>query len=493
MIVLPILAAALPLLGSLAGVITSRARVAGAVAAAAGLGMLSLAIADAVLVIPGHPVGTSGSFIYVDSLSAFFAVTVAVVVFLSSVASLSYIAVEQRRGALSGTRVRIYFIIFGIFASAMMGSVETANLGLIWILVEAGALASVVLVPIEGRTEGLEAGWKYVIISSLGITMGLVGTLFIFYAATAIPGTAEQHLTWSFLVAHAAQLSPVGLRLGFLLAVIGYGTKAGLAPMHTWLPDAHSEAPSPGSAMLSGALLNVGMYAIIRIIAIVNRRFGSGYASHVMLAFGFLSIAVAAVFIIHQRDFKKMFAFSSVEHMGLIAVGLGFGGVLCVYGALLHSLNHSICKSILFFTGGTLVLSFGGTRQTDRISGALTSLPLTGGALILCSLAILGSPPFGLFISEFTIVRAGLSSAYPALVALLLVLLVVVFIGFLWSTSQMAVGPGRPGVRSPYVGWLERLAAASPLVLGLCSLLLLGLWVPTWINALLMHAVAAVR
>jgi hydrogenase-4 component F len=235
------------------------------------------------------------------------------------------------------------------------------------------------------------------------------------------------------------------------------------------------------------------MYAIIRIIAIVNRRFGSGYASHVMLAFGFLSIAVAAVFIIHQRDFKKMFAFSSVEHMGLIAVGLGFGGVLGVYGALLHSLNHSICKSILFFTGGTLVLSFGGTRQSDRISGALTSLPLTGGALILCSLAILGSPPFGLFISEFTIVRAGLSSAYPALVALLLVLLVVVFIGFLWSTSQMAVGPGRPGVRSPYVGWLERLAAASPLVLGLCSLLLLGLWVPTWINALLMHAVAAVR
>ncbi|EQD44430.1 NADH/Ubiquinone/plastoquinone (complex I), partial [mine drainage metagenome] len=165
-------------------------------------------------------------------------------------------------------RIRVYFVVFGLFATAMMGAVETANLGLLFILVEAATLASVVMVPIEGRTEGLEAGWKYVIISSLGITIALAGTLFVFYAATGLAGSPDQHLTWAYLVAHAHQLSPVGVRLGFLLAVVGYGTKVGLAPMHTWLPDAHSEAPSPASAMLSGALLNVGMYAIIRFVAI---------------------------------------------------------------------------------------------------------------------------------------------------------------------------------------------------------------------------------
>ncbi|MHB1525516.1 MAG: proton-conducting transporter transmembrane domain-containing protein [Candidatus Dormibacteria bacterium] len=492
MIALPILAAAAPLLGSVAGLATARARLAGLATIVGALLGLLMAVATAIVVIPGRPLASSGSFVYVDGLGAFFAITVAIVVFLASLGSFSYIATEQRRGVLSSRRIRVYFVVFGLFATAMMGAVETANLGLLFILVEAATLASVVMVPIEGRTEGLEAGWKYVIISSLGITIALAGTLFVFYAATGLAGSPDQHLTWAYLVAHAHQLSPVGVRLGFLLAVVGYGTKVGLAPMHTWLPDAHSEAPSPASAMLSGALLNVGMYAIIRFVAIANGRLGPAYASHVLLVFGFLSIAVGAFFMIHRRDFKRLFAYSSVEHMGIIAVGLGFGGVLGLYGALLHTLNHSVGKAVLFLTGGTLVLAYG-TRRTDRIGGALTSLPLTGGALLIGSLAIVGSPPFGLFISEFVIVRAGLSAAYPALVGLFLLLLVIVFIGFMHTTSGMAAGQPQAAVVSPYQGRAERWSAAAPLLLGLCGLLLLGLWIPGWLNTLLLHSVALIR
>lgn len=492
MILLPITTALAPLLGTAAGLLTARARLAGLLTIAGGAICLILSATTAAVVMFGRPIESVGSLVYVDGLGAFFALTIAVVILLSSLGSLSYLAVEQRAGALSPRRVRVYFAVFGLFATGMMASVETANLGLLFILVEAATLASVVLVPIEGRTSGLEAGWRYVVVSSMGITMALAGTLFVFYAATGLPGDPQDHLAWAFLVRHAASLGAVSLRLGFLLAVVGYGTKVGLVPMHTWLPDAHSEAPSPASAMLSGALLNVGMYAIIRFIAIANGRFGPAYASHVLLVFGFLSVVVGALFMVRRRDFKRLFAYSSVEHMGIIAIGLGFGGLLGVYGALLHALNHSIGKTLLFLTGGSVVLAYG-TRRSDHIGGVLTSLPVTGATLLLGSLAILGSPPFGLFISEFTIIRAGLAAADPALVGVFLLLLVVIFLGFFRTTSGMALGPAEPRVHSPYLGPLERWTAHAPVVLGLAALLLLGLWVPGWLNALLLRSVELVR
>ncbi|MGA9775627.1 MAG: proton-conducting transporter membrane subunit [Candidatus Dormiibacterota bacterium] len=489
---LPIVTALMPLLGTAVALATAGARRAGTGALVGAFASLGLGGVMAGVTMTGEPIASSGSFVYVDGLGAFFTLTVAVVITLASAGSLSYLAAEERRGALSPRRVRVYFIAFGVFATAMLGSVETANLGLLFILVEAATLASVVLVPIEGRTEGLEAGWKYVIISSLGITVALVGTLFIFYAATGLPGGAELHLSWPYLVAHARQLTPAALRLGFLLGVVGYGTKVGLAPMHTWLPDAHSEAPSPASAMLSGALLNVGMYAIIRLLAIANRGLGVQYGARVLLVFGFLSILVGALFMIRRRDFKRLFAYSSVEQMGVVAVGLGFGGVLGLYGALLHSLNHSIGKAVLFLTGGTLVLSYG-TRRADRIGGVLGRFPLTGAALLIGSLAILGTPPFGLFLSEFTIVRAGLAASQPVLVAVFLALLALVFIVFMSTTGRMALGPSSGTPASPYRGAVETIGAVAPPLLGLLALLVLGLWVPGWLNTLLLHSVSLVR
>ena len=356
MIALALIIVVLPLLPALAAAVTGRARTLGLISAAAGIGALALAIALAIDLSAGHPVQALSGFIYLDPLSGFFLATIALVVALSSFGSAAYLRAEEERGELSSFQVRLYFIFFALFASMMLGSFETGNLGLLWVLIEASTLASCVLVGLEAKAVSLEAAWKYIIISSFGVTMALVGTLFLYYAAGNLTGSPTEHLTWSFLFAHAGALQHQSLRLAFLLVLIGYGTKVGLAPMHTWLPDAHSEAPSPASAMLSAALLNTGMYAIIRFQALTKPALGAGYASHALLIFGFASALVGALFIVLRGNFKRMFAYSSIEQMGIIAIALGFGGTLGYYGALLQILTHAIGKAVLFLTSGDIVL-----------------------------------------------------------------------------------------------------------------------------------------
>jgi hydrogenase-4 component F len=483
----------LPLAGAIAPAATSRARPLGAVTAASGLATLGVAVALAAGVASGDRVDRLGGFLYVDPLSAFFVLTVAIVVALASLGSAAYLRAEEVRGELSAFQVRLYFIFFGVFAALMLASFQTGNLGLLFVLIEASTLASCVLVALEARPVSLEAAWKYVIISSLGVTIALVGTLFLYYAAGNLPGSPTDHLTWPFLFDHARGLQPDSLRLAFLLALVGYGTKVGLAPMHTWLPDAHSEAPSPTSAMLSGALLTTGMYAIIRFQALTTAGPGGGVASHALLVFGFASVAVGVLFLVLRGNFKRLFAYSSVEHMGIVAIALGFGGVLGLYGALLHTLCHAIGKSVLFLTSGELVLRFR-TRMIDGVHGALGALPLAGGALVLGALAVAGSPPFGLFLSELTIVRAGFAGSSAVLAGLFLLLLVIAFVAFLWAAAGMAFGegPGR-GPGSPYPGRWGRVLGGTPLVLGLGGLLVLGLWIPGGLNTLILHSIGAVR
>ena len=282
------------------------------------------------------------------------------------------------------------------------------------------------------------------------------------------------------------------LRLAFLLIVVGYGTKVGLAPMHSWLPDAHAQAPSPASAMLSGALLNTGMYAIVRFRAIADPAIGRAYTSHVLLVFGFLSIVVGTLFIVLRGNFKRMFAYSSVEHMGIITVALGFGGTLGLYGALLQTLTHAIGKTVLFLTSGDVLLRFR-TRLVSDVHGLIGALPVSGAALVLGSVAVAGSPPFGVFLSELTIVRAGFANATPALAIALLVLLAVVFIALVGATAGMTFGEGPPHVRDrPYPDRAARLQAATPLICGLVGLLVLGLWIPAGLNSLIMHSIAVI-
>jgi hydrogenase-4 component F len=480
----------LPVIGAVAPAFASRARPLGAVTAVTGLGTLAAAVALAGELAGGRRLKGLGGFVYLDALSGFFILTIAIVVALASFGSAAYLRAEEQRRQLSALQVRLYFAAFGLFASLMLAAFATGSLGLLWVLIEASTLASCVLVGLEAGAAALEAAWKYIIISSFGVTIALAGTVFLYYAAGSLPGTAEQHLMWQFLHAHASGLHAESLRLAFLLAVVGYGTKVGLAPMHTWLPDAHSEAPSPASAMLSAALLNTGMYAIVRFRALASPALGSGYAAHVLLAFGFASIVVGTLFIVLRGNFKRLFAYSSIEHMGIIAVALGFGGVLGVYGALLHTLSHAIGKAVLFLTSGDVVLRYR-TRMADEVHGLLGALPFSGAALLLASVAVAGSPPFGLFLSELTIVRAGFISS-PVLALTLLALLAVVFVALVRATAGMTLGEGPgPVPGNPYAGRAVRLVAAAPLALGLAALLVLGVWIPGGLDTLIMNSIGA--
>lgn len=493
MIALVIVLAVLPLATTLASLAGAHARLAGYVAVAAASGSLGLTIWLLVWIGDHRALSALSGFVYVDALSAFFLFTVAVVVLLASLGSAAYIRAEEISGQLSSFQVRMYFGFFGAFAALMLGSLGTGNLGMLFVLIEASTLASAALVGLEAHANSLEAAWKYIIISSLGVTVALVGTMFLFYSGTGLPLTADLRLTWPYLFQHASDLAHPALRLAFLLAVVGYGTKVGLVPMHTWLPDAHSEAPSPTSAMLSAALLNTGMYAIIRFLAIARIGLGAHYVKVVMLSFGFASVLIAVLFLVSTTNFKRLFAYSSVEHMGIIAIALGFGGQLGLYGAMLHTLNHAIGKAVLFLSSGDVVLGYR-TRESAKVRGLLTTLPLTGAVLMLATLSIVGSPPFGLFLSELTIVRAGFADSGPWLPLTLLLLLVIGFIAFTRRTIPMIVGEpdAQTQVARPHADGDERVLAGLPLVTGTAALLLLGLWIPTGLHTMILGSIGAV-
>jgi hydrogenase-4 component F len=479
-----------PLAGTVAAAAGGRARVCGWASAAGACVTLAAALWLVAGQLHRAPLRGLGGFLYVDSLSCFFLLTVAVVTLLAATGSVGYMSGEEAAGRLSGFQVRLYYVFFGLFAALMLASLETGNLGLLFVLIEASTLASAALVGLEGKATSLEAAWKYVIISSLGVTIALAGTLFLFYSASTLHLPADLRLTWPYLFAHAHALAPASLRLAFLLAVVGYGTKVGLAPMHTWLPDAHAEAPSPASAMLSAALLNTGMYAIIRFLAIARAGVGVEFPRVVLLVFGFLSVIIGVLFMVRRGNFKRLFAYSSVEHMGIIAVALGFGGVLGLYGALLHTLNHAIAKAVLFLSSGDIALRYR-TKESAGVRGLLAAVPLTGAALLLGSFAVLGSPPFGLFLSEFTIVRAGFAGASPVLPLLLLLLLGIAFVAFARTTTGMAAGdPPGSDAASVYQGRAAGLAAMLPVAAGLAVLLVLGLWIPAGLGTLISHSIA---
>jgi len=481
-----------PLAGSAAALAGARARLAGLAQAAGAVVAFGCSLALLASIEGRPPLEGWDGFLYVDPLGGFFAMTVAGVTLLAALGSIGYIAAQEDSGELSGFQVRLYFTFFGLFAALMLAALETGNLGLLFVLIEASTLASAALVGIEGRARSLEAAWKYIIISSLGVTIALAGTLFLFYSASALHLGSNLGLTWPYLLAHASALAPQSLRLAFLLAVVGYGTKVGLAPMHTWLPDAHAEAPSPASAMLSAALLNTGMYAIIRFWAIAHARLGNTYPRAVLLSFGFASIVIGALFMVRRGNFKRLFAYSSVEHMGIIAVALGFGGVLGLYGALLQVLNHALAKAVLFLSSGDVSLRYR-TREAGQVTGLLAAVPVTGGALLLATFAVLGSPPFGVFLSELTIVRAGFAGGSPVFPLLLLALLGLAFVAFARTTAGMVTGSPPAQLASPYRGPAVVAVTAAPLVLGLAALLVLGLWIPAGLDTVLRHSIEVIR
>lgn len=397
-------------------------------AVAVGAAVLGLALAVTAAVLTRGPVTGWGGILRVDGLSAVVLVTVSVVVFGAALHALGYFEVER----LGAPRERAYAGLWAGFSLTMLAVPMFGNLGVVWMLVELTTLSSAFLVAFEGRPESLEAAWKYVVVVTVGVSLALLGTILLYYSAVPVLGNVFS-LSWPLLLRHAGELSAGPLRLAFLLVVIGYGTKTGLVPMHTWLPDAHSEAPGPISAMLSGCLLNTALYGVLRILPIARPVLG-GYPDAVLIAFGLLSLVVAAFSLRGQTHMKRLLAYSSVEHMGIVTLGFGLGAP---FFALLQMVNHTVAKSLLFFAAGNATQATG--PGIDRRRGLLWSMPLTGLAVLVGGLAITGAPPLSLFPSEFGILRAAWSSG-PWLAWLYLLLLAIVFVAFVSRLTALVFG-----------------------------------------------------
>jgi hydrogenase-4 component F len=415
-----------------------------------------------------------------DALSALMITLVTLLGAISAIYGLGYIRAEF--DASHFKQARMFFSLSQVFIFTMLLAVTTDNLGVMWVAIEATTLATVFLVNLHNTQNSLEAAYKYLILSSVGIALAFIGTVLMYYAGSV--GSGEIAVNWTSLHAAASRLNPQVVRLAFVFILVGYGTKAGLAPMHTWLPDAHSEAPAPISALMSGVLLNVGLYALIRFKSVVDITLGPGYSSRLLTGIGLLSLAMAAAFLLTQRNYKRMLAYSSVEHMGIICLGLGFGGYWGVFGALLHVINHALSKSLLFMLSGSILVKY---RTTDirRVRGLLRASPLTGGAFLAGILALVGLPPFGPFISEFIIFRAGIESN-PWIVAIGVALLVVVFAGMLASVNPMLYGePPDKLAHGEALKW-----SIAPLAVNFVLLMALGLTLPSPVAEALKQAIA---
>jgi hydrogenase-4 component F len=446
-----------------------------------GLAAMAALVSAAVIaaqVWSGEVLVAGGELFRVDALSALMLV---IITFLGAIAALY--AVGYLRAEMddrSAPRVRLFFALFHLFIFTMLIAVTTDNLGVMWIAIEGTTLATVFLVNLRQTSMSLEAAYKYLILSSVGIALAFIGTALVYYAGAAKAG--EIAVNWSALRSGAASLNAEVVRLAFVFILIGYGTKAGLAPMHTWLPDAHSEAPAPISALMSGVLLNVGLYAILRFKTVVDASVGQEFAAGLLIGMGLLSLAVAAAFLVRQRNYKRMLAYSSIEHMGIICLGLGFGGYWGVFGALLHVVNHALSKSLLFILSGNILLKYHSAEIRD-VRGLLRAAPWTGGLFLAGTFALIGLPPFAPFMSEFIIFRAGLQS-HPWTAATAVILLVVVFGGMLASLNQMLYGEPPadlpPGDGSRW--WL------APLAVNFALLLVLGVTLPHPFEAALQQA-----
>lgn len=367
------------------------------------------------------------------------------------------------------------------FLATMTLVAASRNLGLLWVAVEATTLATAPLIYFHRQPRSLEATWKYLLVCSVGIALALLGNFLLVVASAGADG-AGGTLEVRELVARGAALRAPWLKAAFVFLLVGYGTKMGLAPMHTWLPDAHSEAPSPVSALLSGALLNCAFLGILRAHSICAAAGWGEFSGRLLVGFGLLSMGLAAAFLVNQADYKRLLAYSSVEHMGLLALGAGMGGT-ALYGALLHAVNHSVVKAALFMVAGNLLAAYR-TKIAGRTGGALRILPVSGALWLAGLFAITGSPPFGTFASEFTMLREAFAQGRGGVAALALLALAVAFAGMARIFLGMALGRPPEGVAIPR----ERAAAFMPALALLAVSLLLGLWIPGALDGLLGNA-----
>ena len=404
--------------------------------------------------------------VYLVALTAFIGLT-------TSIFSRPYMRHVCETGLTRKRGMRIYHAMYQAFMFTMLLALTTDNLGVLWVAIEGATLATVLLVSLYRTPEAVEAAWKYFILCGVGIALALFGTVLTYFAAQHVITDPSAGLTWSTLYRHAGHLEPAVMRLAFVFLLVGYGTKVGLVPMHQWLPDAHSEGPTPMSAVLSGLLLNVALYAVVRLKMLVDGSLAASAAPHLagylLMGFGLLSFLVAGLFLHRQRDIKRMFSYSSIEHMGLMTFAFGLGGPLATFGALLHMLVHSLTKSAIFVTVGHAT-HIAGTQRIDHIRGLIRTQPAVGWSLLIAVAAIAGFPPFGVFTSEFLLLTATMQ-AQPWLTVALLSGLAVAFAGLFRHLHPMVYGAAPEGQRPVRANML-------PVAIHLALVLWLGLAIP---------------
>lgn len=410
---------------------------------------------------------------FIDSLNVFLVALTAFIGFTTSIFSRPYMRVEEERGKMTPNRMRLYFSMYQLFNFCMLLALTTNNMGILWVAMEAATLTTVLLVSVYRTPASLEAAWKYFILCGVGIAQALFGTILLYMAAQRAIGDGANSLLWTNLNAAKTELNPVIMSLAFVFLLVGYGTKVGLVPLHNWLPDAHAEGPTPISAVLSGLLLNVALYAVIRSKVLTDGALGNHFAGHLMVGFGLLSVLVAAFSLFRQRDIKRMFSYSSIEHMGLMTFAFGLGGPIANFAGLLHMTVHALVKSAIFFSVGHAAQK-AGSQIMDDIRGLIKVSPTVAWGLMLGSLAILGMPPFGIFASEFLILTSAMSQM-PWATPFLLLGLAVAFAAIFSRVQPMVFG-------ETSVKRLEHSPALLPVFLHLGLSLMLGFYIPAYLD-----------
>lgn len=416
----------------------------------------------------------TGSFLTVDDLNIVFVALSSFIGFTTSVFSASYIAHEVEIGRLTPANLRFYHAMYQSLMCAMNLALLASNIGLMWVSVEVATLVTVLMVGIYRTRDALEAAWKYFILGSVGIALALFGTILVYMAAEPVLGEGYDAMVWSSLMQQAAHFSPRLLNVAFVFLMLGYGTKVGLAPMHAWLPDAHAEGPTPISAVLSGLLLNVALYAVLRFKMLLTANAGAITPGPMLIALGLGSLIFAAFMLYRRDDIKRLFAYSSIEHMGLVAFAFGVGGPLANFAGLLHMTMHSLTKSAIFFAVGH-VAQVKGTQKIAEIRGLTESHPLLGWGLVVGVLAICGMPPLGVFMSEFLVVSSTFAQQ-PWLTLPLAFGLLLAFGALLMRLTSMAFGEP-----SASVGDIR--ASVAPLFAHLGLVLVGGLYLPSHLVA----------
>ena len=427
-----------------------------------------LTFASALALLVWRPVGL-GRLLRVDDLNIVFIVLNTLVGFTTSVFSKGYIAHELETGRLTRSHLRFYHAMYQVLMGAMNLALLTSITGLMWVAIELATLTTVLMVGIYRTHEALEAAWKYFILGSVGIGLALFGTILVYSAAQPVVGNGLPAMTWTTMVAHAAQFDPTILNIAFVFILLGYGTKAGLVPLHAWLPDAHAEGPTPISAVLSGLLLNVAIYAILRFKLVLAANPATIAPGPLMMTLGLVSVIFAALMLYRRRDIKRFFAYSSIEHMGIIAFAFGLGGPLANFAGLLHMAMHSLTKSGIFFAVGH-VTWIKGTQKISGITGLTTSHPVLGWILVASIVAIAGLPPFGVFTSEFLVVSSAF--VHRPLLAVILVIGLLISLGALFMRMN-SIAFGEPsGSLAP-----DRMSPL-PIVFHLGLVLAIGIFIP---------------